>query len=230
AAMLRALERHYGPLRHAQVISNGRSPERFRPAAKEPFVVAAGRIWDEAKNAAAVARVAPGLPWPVFVAGEAMEPGSGSGLGSGSRSGSGEAFPLSPRVAGGEGWGEGGERVERAATFLGRLRQAEMTSWLSRAAIFAHPARYEPFGLAVLEAALSGCALVLGDLDSLRENWDGAAIFVPPRDDDALAARLTELASNGPLRNALAARARSRALELGADRMAARYLELYGTL
>ena len=34
------------------------------------------------------------------------------------------------------------------------------------------PARYEPFGLSILEAALSGCALVLGDLPSLRELWD----------------------------------------------------------
>ncbi|HYG68488.1 MAG TPA: glycosyltransferase family 4 protein, partial [Anaeromyxobacteraceae bacterium] len=45
AAMLRALARHYGPLPRARVIPNGRSPERFRPGAKEPFVLAAGRIW-----------------------------------------------------------------------------------------------------------------------------------------------------------------------------------------
>src|SRR5207244_2094865 len=51
-----------------------------------------------------------------------------------------------------------------------------------RAAIFAAPARYEPFGLGILEAAASGCALVLGDIPSLRENWEGAAVFVPPGD------------------------------------------------
>ena len=50
------------------------------------------------------------------------------------------------------------------------------------ASIFALPARYEPFGLSILEAALSGCALVLGDLPSLRELWTGAAMFVPPDD------------------------------------------------
>ena len=68
----------------------------------------------------------------------------------------------------------------RAATLLGRLGEEELARWLARAAIFALPARYEPFGLSVLEAALSGCALVLGDLASLREIWDGAAVFVPP--------------------------------------------------
>ena len=37
---------------------------------------------------------------------------------------------------------------------------------------------YEPFGLAVLEAAQAGCALVLSDIPTHREMWDGAAIFV----------------------------------------------------
>jgi glycogen(starch) synthase len=47
------------------------------------------------------------------------------------------------------------------------------------------PARYEPFGLSVLEAALSGCALVLGDIASLREVWGGAACYVRPGDSRA---------------------------------------------
>ena len=57
------------------------------------------------------------------------------------------------------------------------------------AAIYALPARYEPFRLEVLEAAAPGCALVLGDIASLRELWDGAALFVAPDDDRALRAR-----------------------------------------
>ena len=62
------------------------------------------------------------------------------------------------------------------------------------ATVFAAPARYEPFGLGILEAALSGCALVLGDIASLRELWDGAAEFVDPDDPQALAAALDALA------------------------------------
>src|SRR5205085_10355716 len=65
---------------------------------------------------------------------------------------------------------------------LGPLTSAEIAEWYARASIYALPARYEPFGLSVLEAARSGCALVLGDIESLRENWDGAAIFVSPDD------------------------------------------------
>ena len=63
---------------------------------------------------------------------------------------------------------------------LGRLSAGELADWYARAAIYALPARYEPFGLSALEAALSGCALVLGDIPSLREIWGDAALFVPP--------------------------------------------------
>ena len=54
---------------------------------------------------------------------------------------------------------------------LGKLPAAEMKLWFAHAAIYCLPARYEPFGLSVLEAGLSGCALVLGDIPSLREIW-----------------------------------------------------------
>ena len=43
------------------------------------------------------------------------------------------------------------------------------------APIFVSVARYEPFGLSVLEAAQAGCALVLSDIPTFRELWDGAA-------------------------------------------------------
>jgi glycosyltransferase involved in cell wall biosynthesis len=116
----------------------------------------------------------------------------------------------------------------RPATFLGRLPEDDLAHWLSRAAIFAHPARYEPFGLAVLEAALSGCALVLGDVESLRETWDGAAEFAA--DDAALADRIAALARDGARRRALADRARARALGFTPARMADGYVALYRAL
>ncbi|MFL5224058.1 MAG: glycosyltransferase, partial [Microvirga sp.] len=71
--------------------------------------------------------------------------------------------------------------------------------------------RYEPFGLAVLEAAQAGCALVLSDIPTLRELWDGAALFVAADDDAAIAAAIRDLVAD-PRRRArlgVAARARS---------------------
>ena len=72
------------------------------------------------------------------------------------------------------------------AQWLGRVPAARVADLLGRAAVFVEPARYEPFGLAALEAGLSGCALVLGDIPSLREVWDDAATFVDPGDEAAL--------------------------------------------
>jgi glycogen(starch) synthase len=113
---------------------------------------------------------------------------------------------------------------------LGSLPASVMARWYDRAAIYALPARYEPFGLSVLEAAQAGCALVLGDIESLRENWDGAALFVPPDDSAALAAALQRLIRQPRERTELACRARQRASGLSLERTADAYQQLYRTL
>jgi glycogen(starch) synthase len=114
--------------------------------------------------------------------------------------------------------------------YLGRLSSDELSVWLARASIFALPAKYEPFGLSILEAALSGCALVLGDIPSLREVWGDAAMFVPPEDADALERTLRELIADEPRRNELARRAVHRAHEFTPERTAKGYLEAYSEL
>ena len=75
----------------------------------------------------------------------------------------------------------GEQEVPAHLHLLGRLAPEELADHLSEAAIYCLPALYEPFGLSILEAALSGCALVLGSLPSLREVWGEAAVYVPPR-------------------------------------------------
>ena len=204
-AMLSALDRHYGPLRTARVISNGRSARHFRPDRpwhKEPFVFAAGRLWDEAKNIGALERSAPHLTWPVYIAGNGKHPG------------------------GGNVW----ERQEQHLHALGYLPPHEIAAWLKRASIYALPARYEPFGLSILEAALAGCALVLGDISSLREIWDGAAAFVLPDDEAALLQTLEKLITQPRWCETLASRARARALQYTPRRMAAAYQGVYTEL
>jgi glycogen synthase len=199
AAMLGALIEQHGPLTRSRVIPNGRDARLFRPAAKEEMIFAAGRLWDEAKNLAALERVAPDLPWPIYVAGERQHP-------------------------------DGGEILPHSTRLLGRLTPRALAAWLGRSAIYALPARYEPFGLSALEAALAGCVLVLGDLPSLREVWRNRAVFVPADDPAALRATLLSLIESPDRRNALAAGARARALELTPERMLEGYLAAYGEL
>ncbi|HEX2494254.1 MAG TPA: glycosyltransferase family 4 protein, partial [Steroidobacter sp.] len=91
-------------------------------------------------------------------------------------------LPWPAYVAGAATAPEGADSRTRSLHALGALAEPELARWLKRAAIYAHPARYEPFGLSVLEAALAGCALVLADLPSLRELWSGAALFAPAND------------------------------------------------
>jgi glycosyltransferase involved in cell wall biosynthesis len=116
------------------------------------------------------------------------------------------------------------------AHLLGPLCGADLSGWYRRAAIYALPARYEPFGLSVLEAANAACALVLGDIPSLRENWDGAAWFVPPEDDRALTAAIGRLVDHPETRNDFARRAFARASALSVGRTADSYFRLYQSL
>jgi glycogen synthase len=113
---------------------------------------------------------------------------------------------------------------------LGRLNAEMLAQWFSRAAIFILPARYEPFGLSALEAALSSCTLLLGDTESLREIWGEAALFVRPEDPEHIRATLVELIAHPFLREDFSRRARKRAGSFTPEQMARAYLEIYAKL
>jgi glycosyltransferase involved in cell wall biosynthesis len=113
---------------------------------------------------------------------------------------------------------------------LERLTSRRAARLYSRASIFVAVARQEAVGLSPLEAAFSGCALVLGDIPSLREIWDDAAMFVDPESSDTLVEALTTLIGNQTLRQNLARRALERAQQYGVDSTARGYLSLYREL
>lgn len=123
--------------------------------------------------------------------------------------------------------GEGDQELSGVEA-LGPLSFPELAAHLGRAAVYAAPARYEPFGLGALEAGLAGCALVLGDLPSLREVWGDAASYV--EDDQELAAELTALLADAGLAASRGADARARALTFSPERTAAGYREVYASL
>jgi glycogen synthase len=198
-AMLDTLAANYGIEAAGSVIPNGARAADFKPARKQPFVLAAGRLWDAAKNLAALEQVAPDLPWPVKVAGSVAHP-------------------------------DGGTLAPRGVHCLGPLPRAALASEFAAASIYALPARYEPFGLSVLEAALAGCALVLGDIPSLRENWAGAALFVPPADSYALRRTLLRLTGDVALRAQYAQAARRRARNFTTERSCAATVRAYAQL
>lgn len=113
----------------------------------------------------------------------------------------------------------GEQTMLRSVEHLGRLDEPSMQAWLERAAIFTSPAVYEPFGMRVLEAAQAGCVLVLSDIPTFRELWDGAACFVRPRDPSALAATLGILLDHELVMAERGAAARQRADRYSLDAM-----------
>ncbi|HEX8324797.1 MAG TPA: glycosyltransferase family 4 protein [Tepidisphaeraceae bacterium] len=138
--------------------------------------------------------------------------------------------PWPIRVAGDVVGPEGSAASTDGLQILGRLDERALASQFAQAAIYAMPARYEPFGLSVLEAALSRCALVLGDIPSLCEIWDDAAVYVPPNDDAALRTAILELIDAPDRRARLAERAYDRAARYGSAAMGRAYLAIYHTL
>lgn len=120
--------------------------------------------------------------------------------------------------------------MHEGCRWLGHLSETEMRGWFAAAPIYALPALYEPFGYTPLEAALSGCALILGDIDSLREIWGEAAIFVDPNDGDALKKELLQLINDPKRRDEMSDRARARALHFSAARMGQSYFDTYQEL
>lgn len=126
-----------------------------------------------------------------------------------------------PVVMAGACEGPNGERLSiEHADCLGELSHDRVMALMSRAAIVVSPSIYEPFGLVALEAARSGAALVLADIDTYRELWNGAAVFADPNDPAAFANAFGRLAKDAGLRAELGRRAylRSSKFTLGAQR------------
>jgi glycosyltransferase involved in cell wall biosynthesis len=199
AAFRDVMEQLYDLPRAGEVIWNGLTAREPKLREREPFILAAGRPWDEAKNLTVLADLAPGLHWPV-------------------------------RIAGSYSDANGQEPAKAGANWLGTIPNAGLRDLMGEAGIFVAPAVYEPFGLTVLEAAFSGCALVLADIPTLRELWHGAALFVNPRDPMAVRDTLNTLAQDDVLRRGLQARAEARAARYTLSAMADRYEQLYRSL
>jgi len=203
AAMLAALQAEYGPLASTRVIPNGR--------AAMPGGVP---VRLERKERFVIAA---GRAWD-----EAKNIGAICAVA--------RRLPWPVYVAGSTTPPDGNARDLPGVHLLGHLAPVELERWFRRAAIYALPARYEPFGLSVLEAAEAGCALVLGDIESLRENWDGAAVFVPPADEDALVSAISSLANDPAARAGLARRSLARAAGVSIEQTADEYRSVYERL
>lgn len=203
--MLDQIDRNYGKPQNGAVINNGRTPSLFNPhVSKEDTILTVGRLWDSGKNAALLLKE--DMPAPVHIVGVDRHPEFHS-----------SAF--------------GAEELRDNIHLQPQQDENEMVQLFSRAAIYAATSRYEPFGLAPVEAALSRCAVVASDIPPFRELWGDAAVFF--RSDDAADLRrvLDGLVRDFSLRQHYANRAYNHArAKFTAARMTDQYLELYNAL
>jgi phosphatidylinositol alpha-mannosyltransferase len=120
----------------------------------------------------------------------------------------------------------GDPRIE----WLGRISDEERAARMRGCTVYCSPSvRGESFGMVLLEAMASGCALVASDLDGHRNvATDGVdALLTPVGDAVALAKALQRVLDDDALRAELVAGGRRRADELSMDGLAARYVEIY---
>jgi glycosyltransferase involved in cell wall biosynthesis len=136
--MLRSVQRNYHVSAPASVIHNGRSPGLFNPLiSKDDYIASMGRVWDVGKNAVLLTQIeAPAL---VYLAGENHAPNQG---------------------------GTAPAARDRRLVYRGVLDERQLQHLLSRAVIYVATSQYEPFGLALVEAALSRCAILASDIPS----------------------------------------------------------------
>jgi glycogen synthase len=198
--MLDCVERYAHP-QQQMVIHNGRTPALFDPhEPKQDVVLSVGRIWDQAKQSSLL--LAAELPARTCIVGWEQEPGRES-----------KEVLLKTH-----------DNIE----LLGPRSQDELRTLFAQAGIYAATSRYEPFGLAPLEAAFSRCALVMNDNPVFHELWGDSAHYFRSNDSADLARAVCELRSNKELRDECADRSYQRACDrFTAQRMVEQYEGAY---
>jgi glycogen synthase len=207
--MLNALCETYTQPSYCKVIYPGRNPLLFNPYInKEDSVLAVGRLIDAGQQVSLLTQHAHRLP--VCIVGTEAPARS-------------LRLPIRADVK---------VATETLSVALkGPQTDAQMRMLYSRASMFAATSRYEPFGIASVEAALSRCAIVANDIPSLREVWDDAAVYFRANDASSLAEVVHRLSTQRDLCRGYANRAYHRARErFSSKRMLDEYLQLYGEL
>lgn len=136
--------------------------------------------------------------------------------------------------------GEGPERdaIAAEAQRLGIADRLMMPGFLRDPAryvglfdIFALSSNSEQYPISLVEAMAAGCAVVATDVGDIRDIVSTAnREYIVPKDDNAFAAAIRQLAGNAELRKELGEANRTRAhLEYDESRMFARYRQLYGS-
>ena len=168
--------------------------------------------------------VAPGAPHDfVFTAGRLWDEGKNLAT----LDAAAASIPVPVRAAGPLSGPNGTQVMFEHIHCLGSLDEEDLARWLAARPVFVSTALYEPFGLAVLEAASAGCPLILSDIPTFRELWHDVAVFIPPRDEAGFTRAIATLVGDDFERAVSGRAARERAARFTPDAMAAQMASIY---
>lgn len=112
-------------------------------------------------------------------------------------------------------------------TFWGWLDQADerFKELYETGSIFIFPSESENFPTVLLEAMSAGMAIITSDVGGCREVVGDTALFVPPRDSEAIGRQLSKLITDDSLRERLSRAARLRVEKFGWSNIANKYVD-----
>ena len=206
--MLSTLRTCYTTPAQEVVIHHGRNPIFFNPYVnKDDSVLAVGRLWDAGKQVGLLTQHR--HPLPVCIVNSEQ--------------------PVTPRVP-----IRGDVKLaldEMNIALRGPQTESQLRLLYGRAAIYAATSRYEPLGMATLEAAFSRCAIVANDIPSFREIWGDSALYFRANDASSLAETIRRLSQDRDFCRAYGNRAFQRARQcFTAKQMIDNYMRLYHNL
>lgn len=137
------------------------------------------------------------------------------------------------------GQGPERERLERLARDLGVTDRLHLPGWvreadklhlLRQSLAYVHPARFESFGMSVIEAMAMSAPIVASRVGGLPEVVGDAGLLVAPGRVDELAAAIRQLREDEPFRRDLRQRSQARARQLTWDAASKQLERLYDDL
>jgi glycosyltransferase involved in cell wall biosynthesis len=93
--------------------------------------------------------------------------------------------------------------LKKRVQLLGFVSDAELCYLYRNARLMVYPSVYEGFGIPVVEAIGNGAPTIVSDIPVFREVTNGAALFVPLDDPEALCDAYSRLESDSALRSKL---------------------------
>jgi len=120
--------------------------------------------------------------------------------------------------------------ISKQVLFLHNTTTDELKAIYQMAEVMVYPSFFEGFGLPVLEAQASGCAVITSNISSLPEAGGNGAIYINPEDISQIGYSINSLLSDIQFKNKLIQKGTANAALFSEKLVAERLMKLYTKL